>query len=284
MKRTRHLILRTLSAVVVGLLLVQTGTAGQSAAGLVIQVLKANQGENLTEKELPPTKVRVMDRTGRVISGASVQFRAPDEGPTGIFLPDSRQITVTTDTQGMATAPPFRTNSKVGDYEIQIVASHGESVSRAAIPQTNLFKLKSASKKKFVILSAVIGGAAAAALAGKGGNAGAATSALDALAVTPTLNVGGSSVGVSTPTSTTPTSGTSTFTIDVGPPLTTTSTDTSSTPTVTTSSTPTVAAAPAPTTMSSNTVSTTTVQPTTVASPVPSTCKGKGLSANKKNC
>jgi len=197
-KRTRHLSLRALSIVIIGLILVQTATAGQSSAGLAIQILEANEGENLIGRELPPLKVRVMDRTGRVIPGASVLFQAPEDGPTGHFLPDSSQISVTTDNRGMATAPPFRTNSKVGEYQIEVVASYRDSVSRAVIPHTNIFKLKS-SKKKFIILSAVIGGAAAATLVSRRGNAGPASSALDALAVTPTITLGGSSVGVSSP-------------------------------------------------------------------------------------
>jgi len=197
-KRTRHLILRALSVVIIGLILVQTGAAGQSAAGLAIQILEANEGENLIDKELRPLKVRVMDRTGRVIPEASVLFLAPEDGPTGHFLPNSSEITVITDTQGMATTPRFRTNSKVGDYQIQVVASYRQSVSRAAIPQTNIFKVKS-SNRKFIILSTVIGGAAAAALVGRRGNSGPASSALGALAATPTITFGGSSVGVSTP-------------------------------------------------------------------------------------
>lgn len=196
MKRTRHLRLRALSLVIIALMLMQTGAGAQSTAGLAIQILQANKGENLTDKDLPPLKVRVMDRTGRVIPGATVQFLAPEDGPTGYFLPDANQITVTTDTEGVATAPGFRTNSTVGDYQIEIVASYRGSVARAVVPQTNLFQLKS-SNKKFIVLSAVIGGAAAAALASRRGNSGPAASALDALNVTPTITIGGSSVGVS---------------------------------------------------------------------------------------
>lgn len=195
MKRTRHLIPRALSVGIIGVILLQTVSTGQST-GLAIQVLEANEGENLIGKELPPLKVRVMDRTGRVIPGANVQFRAPEDGPSGHFVPNSSQITVTTDTQGMATAPRFLTNSKVGDYQVEIVASYRDSVSRAVIPQTNIFKAKS-SNKKFIILSALIGGAAVAAFARGGGNAGPASTALEALAGTPTISFGGSSVGVS---------------------------------------------------------------------------------------
>src|SRR4029434_2724568 len=170
--------LQALSVVIIALILVQTVAGGQSTSGLVIQVLQANKGENLTDKELPPLKVRIMDRTGRVISGASVLFKAPEEGPSGYFLPDARQITVATDTDGVATAPRFRTNSRVGDYQIQVVASYRAAESRAVIPQTNIFKAKSPSNRKFVVLSAVIGGAAAAALATRHGNCGPASSAL----------------------------------------------------------------------------------------------------------
>ena len=190
MKRTLHHFCRG----IVSLILVQTAVAGQSAGGLVIQVLEANAGQNVIANELPPIKVRVMDRTGRVIPGASVLFAVPEEGPTGQFLPNATQITVTTDTQGMATAPRFRTNSIQGDYETQIVASFKDSASRVVIPQSNVVKKKS-SNKKIIILSSIIGGAAAAILAGTRGNAGPASSALGALATAPTVTVG-ESVGV----------------------------------------------------------------------------------------
>jgi len=264
----------------IGLLSMPTGAAAQSNSGLVIQVLEANQGENLTEKELPPLKVRVMDRTGRVIPGADVLFQAPDEGPTGHFVSNNAsQINVTTDSRGMAIAPPFRTNTRVGDYQIQIVASFRDSVSRAMIPQSNVYKVKS-SNKKFIIMSAVIGGAAAAALASKRGG-GATSSALDALAVTPTLTVG-SSVGV-TPTAnpvSLPASNPA-LTITVmdpvapaaAPTTTTTTTPTTSTPPSTTTSPVVATPAPAPT-------PTVVSPPTTTPTPslIPS-CKG-----NKKNC
>ena len=189
MKRTLHHFCRG----IVALFLVQTAVAGQSA-GLVIQIVEANAGQNIIAGELPPIKVRVMDRTGRVIPGASVLFAVPEEGPTGKFLPNASQITVTTDTQGMATAPRFRTNSIQGDYQTQIVASYKDSASRVVIPQSNVVKKKS-SNKKIIILSSIIGGAAAAILAGTRGNAGAATPALGALAAAPTVTVG-ESVGV----------------------------------------------------------------------------------------
>lgn len=190
----RCLRLQVLSAWIASLMVVQTAIAEQSAAGLVIQVLEASAGQNVTSQELPPIKVRVMDRTGLAISGANVMFAAPEGDSFGHFLPNATQISVTTDTQGIATAPRFRTNSTLGDYGIQVVASYRDSVSRIEIPHSNVLKKKSSNKKLF-ILSAVVGGAAAAAFASKGNSSGPAAAA--GALVTPTLTLGQSSVNIS---------------------------------------------------------------------------------------
>ena len=196
MNCTHHLYLRVLSMSIASLIVVQTATVGQSQAGFAIQVLEANSGQNLIAQEIPPFKVRILDRTGRAITGANVVFVAPTEGPTGHFLTNAAQISVATDSEGIAASPGFRTNSVVGDYQIQIIASYRDSVSRVLIPQSNVVKKKSSSKK-FIILSALIGGAAAAAFAGGSGSSRSASSALGALAA-PTLTLGGeSAVGIS---------------------------------------------------------------------------------------
>jgi hypothetical protein len=184
-----------LSLGIASLSVVQPAIAARQSAGLVIQVLEANAGQNLVEQDLPPIKVRVLDRTGRAIPGANVTFAVPEEGSFGLFLPNASQVSVTTDTQGIAIAPRFRTNSNLGDYQTQILASYRDSASRIAIPQSNVLKKKS-SNKKLLILSAVIGGAAAAALASRGGGSGPAASALETLA-SPTLTLGQSSASVS---------------------------------------------------------------------------------------
>jgi len=174
--------------------------AAQTGTGLAIQVLEPNSGQNLISQEINPIKVRVLDRTGRAVSGANVLFVAPEEGPTGQFQPNTNQFTVATDAEGIAAAPRFRTNSTVGEYQIQVIASYRNAVSRAVIPQSNVLKRKS-SNKKILIFSALIGGAAAAALAARRG-AGTASSALGALAVTPTITLGReSAVSLSSPVS-----------------------------------------------------------------------------------
>ena len=203
MNRAFHcLSLRVLSLGITSLMILQTMLAAQSGSGLAIQVLDS-AGQTLISQETRPIKVRILDRTGRAISGANVLFVAPEEGPTGLFLPNASQVNVATDSQGMATAPRFRTNNTVGEYQIQVVASYRDAVSRVVIPQSNVVKRKP-STKKILIFSALIGGAAVAALAARGGST-PASPALSALAATPTINLGGeSAVSLTPPVSVSP--------------------------------------------------------------------------------
>ena len=71
MNRTvHHFSLRVLSVWIASLILVQAALAGQTGAGVIIQVLETNEGQNLIALETSPIKVRVMDRAGRAIPGA----------------------------------------------------------------------------------------------------------------------------------------------------------------------------------------------------------------------
>jgi len=267
-RTVHHFSLRVLPLWIASLILLQTAIAGQTGAGVIIQVLETNEGQNLIAQETSPIKVRIIDRTGRAIPGANVVFAAPEAGATGHFLPNEHQISVATDSQGMATSPRFRANTAVGDYEIQVIASYRDSASRVVIPQTNVVKRK-ASSKKFIILSAIIGGAATAALAARRGNTGSASSALSALA-TPTITVGGESVvGLSAPI------------LPIAPPVTT--------------SVPTIPSTGAPsTTGTASTEMPSVVQPIPqspppVAEPIPlpppsSQCAGMPPNSNKAQC
>src|SRR5678816_3002478 len=186
---------RALSVSIASLMFLQTAV-GQAGAGIAIQILDSSEGQNLVAQETSPIKVRVTDRAGRVLSGANVLFVAPEEGASGFFLPSSSQVSATTNNQGVASTPKFRTNTTVGSYQIQIVASYNDSVSRVVIPQSNVLERKS-SKKKILILSATIGAAAVAAFAAKGNSSGPAAQVLGTIAGTPTLTVGGPTVGFS---------------------------------------------------------------------------------------
>lgn len=141
--------------------------AAQNGIGLTIQVLEGNGAQNIVLQPVPkPITVKIMDRTGRPLSGAIVEFTTPEYGPGGEFDTKLNPIIASTNSQGIAVAPPFRANSTTGNYEIQILATYMGEVSRFLLSQNNVVKKKSSTK--LFIISAVVGGAAAAAFAAKG--------------------------------------------------------------------------------------------------------------------
>ena len=161
--------LRVLAVLLCALITVQTGIAGQQpAVGITILVLEGNGAQNVIfESAGKPISVKIVDRTGRPLAGASVQFVPPSAGPGGEFATNANPILVTADSQGVAVAPPFQANSSPGAYQIQIIASYMGSVARLLLSQTNVVK-KKGSSRKMLFITAAIGGAAAAAFAAKG--------------------------------------------------------------------------------------------------------------------
>jgi hypothetical protein len=161
--------LRLLSVLICPLLLVETAIAGQGG-GVTILILEGNKAQNLLSAPAPkPVSVRVVDRTGKPVSGANVLFVPPEFGPGGTFTSDQSPVTVTTNPQGVAEAPPFLANSTAGNFEIQVIASYMGDVSRLLVEQSNVTSVKKTSNKKLLIISAVIGGGVVAAFAAKGG-------------------------------------------------------------------------------------------------------------------
>ena len=63
--------------------------------------------------------VTVSDRFGNVVRGAVVTFSAPAHGASGRFSRRGRRVTVKTDAQGVAVAPPFVANAELGGYAVQ---------------------------------------------------------------------------------------------------------------------------------------------------------------------
>jgi hypothetical protein len=60
------------------------------------------------------------------LAGINVTFEAPASGPSGIFpASGSRLITVGTDAQGAATAPPFTANDLAGSYRVEATSGYG---------------------------------------------------------------------------------------------------------------------------------------------------------------
>ena len=189
--------LRLLSILICLLFFVETATAGQSG-GVTILVLEGNKAQNLISEQAPkPISVRVVDRAGKPLSGAEVQFVPPEFGPGGSFVTDQNPVNVTTNPQGVADAPRFLANSTTGNYEVQIIASYMGDVSRLLLEQSNVTSIKKSSSKKLVIISAVIGGGVAAALAakGSGGSSNSSTSTPQGATSAPTISFLNTSVG-----------------------------------------------------------------------------------------
>jgi Bacterial Ig-like domain (group 3)/MBG domain (YGX type) len=65
----------------------------------------------------------VTDSTGNPVSGVVVSFRAPTVGATGIFSRNGVLADVTTDASGVASAPLFTANGKVGNYTVSASVS-----------------------------------------------------------------------------------------------------------------------------------------------------------------
>ena len=170
--RLPFLPLRMFTGLICALIVFQTPLAAQNGIGITIQVLEGNGAQNVVLQPVAkPITVKVMDRTGRVLPGANVEFTTPEFGPGGEFETKLNPIVVTTNAQGIAVAPPFHANSTPGVYEIQILASYMGEVTRVLLTQNNVVTKKKSSTKLFII-SAVVGGAAAAAFAAKGSGGG----------------------------------------------------------------------------------------------------------------
>ena len=60
------------------------------------------------------------------LAGVTVNFDAPGSGASGIFASSgSREAYVGTDSQGIATAPPFTANFTVGEYTVDAHSDYG---------------------------------------------------------------------------------------------------------------------------------------------------------------
>jgi hypothetical protein len=71
--------------------------------------------------------IQVTDETGRPVDGATISFRLPDNGPTGVFANGSRTEIATTRADGRASAWGMQWNRSPGLLEIRITAVKGQT-------------------------------------------------------------------------------------------------------------------------------------------------------------
>lgn len=124
--------------------------------------------------------VLVTDETGKPVDGATVSFRLPDDGPTGVFASGSRTEIATTHADGRATVWGMQWNHTAGSFEIRITAIKGQTRAGTVTQQflTNSPEASHNAPTGFrrghkwlwitlAVAGAAAGGVAATALAGK---------------------------------------------------------------------------------------------------------------------
>jgi hypothetical protein len=174
-------------------LLFSTSIIAGQQPGLKVIVVRGNGMDNVINEVPPqPFAVRVVDVDNHPISGATVTFIAPSNGPGGTF-PTGASFSTITDEEGRALGLLYHPNSVEGNYTIQVRAEFLGQSSMTSIRQSNVLTKKSkvSNKRKFVI-AAVAGAGAAIAASALGGGGGGSTAAPPA---TPTITFGNASVG-----------------------------------------------------------------------------------------
>jgi hypothetical protein len=155
--------------------------------GLRIEILEGEGARNATQQIPPkPLTVRVVDANNRPVTGAVATFIAPENGPSGEFVNDSRNLTVTTGQDGVASVGAYHPNAIEGPYQIRIRVEFQGQTAMAFVSQSNVAKKK--GHGKLIAILAISGAAAAAVIASRSGGSTSASSA-------PTITFGGSAVG-----------------------------------------------------------------------------------------
>lgn len=144
--------------------------------------------------------VEIDDENDQPVTGASVTFFSPNQGPGGSFVGDSHLLTVITGADGRAVAKDFRPNDIPGDYKIQVSAALGDQTANAEVSQSNqsvaaspVTRHSGMSSKKIGLI--VAAGAAVAVGAAIGLAHGGSSSSSNSPGQTATIGVGTPSVG-----------------------------------------------------------------------------------------
>lgn len=112
---------------------------GQESPKLKILIIEGEGAtNNIKQRTAREPIVEVQDENNRPVGGAIVTFTAPNYGASGTFQGGSKLFTVTTDSNGRATARGFQPNSAKGQLKLQVRAqANGQSAS-AEINMTNV--------------------------------------------------------------------------------------------------------------------------------------------------
>jgi hypothetical protein len=149
--------------------------------------------------------VQVTDETGKPVDGATVNFRLPEDGPTGTFSTGSRSEIAVTRPDGRAAVWGMLWNKTPGQFEIRITAVKGQtragttcqlSLTDAADKATQAHHVGSQNHHKLLWIALAVAGAAGAAVAatalgGKPSAAGTTSSSTASVQIgAPTISLG----------------------------------------------------------------------------------------------
>jgi hypothetical protein len=158
--------------------------ASQEPTGSALQmkVVEGAKPSTLPCKGDPQSKQLVVEVTldGKPVQGAVVSFVVPQQGPSAIFVNESRTMQISTDEYGQAVISALRPNKVPGTFEIAANASYQGQQATLRIPQDNEKQLKCGGNGKTIGLLALVGAGVAAgaavALGHKGGSSSTSTS------------------------------------------------------------------------------------------------------------
>ncbi len=150
--------------------------------------------------------VEVTEETGKPVGGAAVNFRLPEEGPSGVFANGMKTEVVITSSDGRATLWGMQWNRVEGPFQIRVTAAKGQARAGTVIAQylsqavaakqgaassTRAVAVPGRSHGKWVWIALVVAGTAVGGgLAAGLVKSSKTTSSATSTAATPALTVG----------------------------------------------------------------------------------------------
>ena len=170
--KMRVYVLENVSGLVISCLIVfgitTVPVVAQETPKLKIVVMAGDGATNNIKLRLTrELMVKVEDENDNPVAGASVLFMLPDSGAGGTFKDMGMMLSAKTNEEGIAAAQGFVPNEIVGEFKIQVQASHQGQVANTTITQTNIIVGGAAATGGIsgTLLAIIIGGAAAAGVA-----------------------------------------------------------------------------------------------------------------------
>jgi hypothetical protein len=112
--------------------------ASESNREVLVLQIRVLRGEGLVAaagaKAPQPLEVQVSDETGRPVRGATVSFRLPEEGPSGVFRGGIRSDVAVTGPDGRAVMGTVVWNRTPGPLQVKVVAAKDRARAGIIVP------------------------------------------------------------------------------------------------------------------------------------------------------